>query len=151
MAIVEDDKVAARESDLSEYVNVVTIKDTETIDAFWSHIICAKMGTAHTGAGLNVMTQALHAEDASLPQGLTIQNAYTKFHNGSKNVPIVVRNSMAYPQTLRKRTPMVTAVVATWVPDPPMGTGKIEMLDGVQILQMPKLTLKQRQKKCLRS
>ena len=29
-----------------------------------------EMGTAYTGVGLNVMTQALHAEDGSLPQGL---------------------------------------------------------------------------------
>ena len=55
------------------------------------------MGTAYTGLGLNVMTQALCAEDGSLPQGLTIQNAYTEMHDGSKNVAIVVRNSMMYP------------------------------------------------------
>ena len=58
------------------------------------------------------MTQALPAEDGSLPQGLTVQNACTGLHSGSKNVAVVVRNSMAYPQTLRKRTPVVRAVVA---------------------------------------
>ena len=66
---VEDDKVAAGESDPSEYDEVVTTKDTETIDAFLSCIICVKMGTADTGVGLSVMTQALHAEDGSLPPG----------------------------------------------------------------------------------
>ena len=94
--MVEDDKVAAGESDPSEYDEVVTTKDTKTIDSFLSHIICVRIGAAYTGTGLNVKTQALHAEDGSLPQGMTIQNSYTKMCSGSKNVTIVVRNSMAY-------------------------------------------------------
>ena len=53
---MEDNNVVAGESDLSEYDEVVTIKDTETIDAFSSHVICPRTGTAHTGMGLNVMT-----------------------------------------------------------------------------------------------
>ena len=63
------------------------------------------------------------------PQGLAIQNAYTEMCNGSKNVAIVVRNSTAYPQTLRKKIPVVRAVAATQVPEPPMWTGVIEALD----------------------
>ena len=104
-ATVENDKVAAGESDPSEYDEVVTTKDTETIDAFLYLIIHARMGMAHTGEGINVMTQALHAEDGSLLQGLTVQNAYTELCSGSKKVTVVVRNSMVYPQTLRKKTP----------------------------------------------
>ena len=109
---MENDKVAAGESDTSEYYEVVTTKDTKTIDAFSSHVIHARMRMAHTGEGINVMTQALCAEDGSLPQGLTVQNSYTELHNGSKNVTVVVRNSMAYLWTLRKKTPIVRAVVA---------------------------------------
>ena len=78
------------------------------------------MGTGHTGEGINVMTQALHTEDVSLPQGLTVQNAYTELHSGSKKVTAVVRNSMAYPQTLRKKTPVARAVVAMQVSEPPI-------------------------------
>ena len=48
---MESDKVAAEESDLSEYSEVVTTKDTETIDAFLSHNMQARMRTAHTGEG----------------------------------------------------------------------------------------------------
>ena len=33
-------------------------------------------------------------------QGLTIQNTYTELRQGSKKAVVVVRNSMAYPQTL---------------------------------------------------
>ena len=126
---MEDDKVAAGVLDLTEYDEVVTTKDTEAIDTFRSCIIHARMRNTYKGAGLNVMTQAIHAEDGSLPQGLTIKNAYTEMCNGSKNVTIVVRNSMVYPQTLRKKIPVVRAVVATWVPDPPMQTRMIEVLD----------------------
>ena len=36
--------------------------------------------------------QALHTEDGSLPQGLTVQNAYTELWKGSKNIVMVVRN-----------------------------------------------------------
>ena len=144
---MEDDKVAAEGSGPSEYDEVVTTKDTEMIDAFSSHIIHVRMETAYTGVGLNVMTQGLCAEDGSLPQGLTILNAYTKMHDDSKNVAIVVRNSMAYPQTLRKKTPVVRAVAATKVPEPLMWTGMIEALDKAQGLQMPKLFVKQRQEK----
>ena len=54
---MESNKVLSGESDLSEYNEVVTTKDTKTIDAFSSHIIHARMRTAHTGEGINVMTQ----------------------------------------------------------------------------------------------
>ena len=143
----EDSKVAAGESDPSEYNEIVTTKDTETIDTFLSHIIHLRTGTAYTGVRLNVMTQALHAEDWSLHQGLTIQNTYTELCNDSKSVTMVVRNSISYPQTLRKKTPVVRPVEATWVPEPPMQTSVMELLDEAQGLQTPKLTIKQRQEK----
>ena len=92
-----DEKVAIGVLDLTEYDEVVTTKDIKMIDAFSSYIIHVRVRTAYMGVGLNVMTQALHAEDGSLPQGLTIQNTYTEMCDGSKNVTVVVRNSMAYP------------------------------------------------------
>ena len=69
------------------------------------------MRTAYTGEGIDMMTQALHAKDGPLPQGLTAQNAYTELHSGSKNVAVVVRNNAVYPQTLRKKTPVARAVM----------------------------------------
>ena len=120
------------------------------IDAFSSHVIHARMGTAHTGEGIKVMTQALHAGDGSLPQGLTLQNTYTEFGTGSKNVTAVVRNSTAYPQTLRKKSPVARLVLAIQVPEPPIRTGVIEALEEAQSLQMPRLTMKQRQEKLVK-
>ena len=144
---MENDKFSGGGSDPSEYNEVVTTKDTKTIDAFSSCVIHARTGAAHTGGGINVMTQALHTEDGSLPQGLTVQNAYMELCNGSKNVTVVVRNSMAHPQTLGKKTPVVRAVTVTWVPQPPMQTNIMEAVEGAQGLLMPKLTVKQRQEK----
>ena len=82
-----------------------------TIDAFSSNIIHARVSTAHTGEGINVMAQALCDEDGSLPQGLTVQNTYMELHSGSKNVTMVVKNNIEYPQTLRKKTPVARAVM----------------------------------------
>ena len=65
------------------------------------------------------MTQALHVEDGSLPQGLTVQNAYMELHSGNKIVAVVVRYSTAYPQTLRKKSPLARAVVVTQIPKLP--------------------------------
>ena len=76
-----------------------------------------------------------------------VQNAYTELRKGSKNVVMVVRNSMAYHQTLRKKTPIARAVVATRVPEPPARTGMVEGVDELQCPQMPKLTVKQRKEK----
>ena len=145
-ATVEDGQ-AAGNSNLSGYNEVVLTKNTETIDAFPSCVIIAKAGAAHTSKRINVMTQALCVGDGSLPQGLVVQNAYTKLRKGSKNVVVVVRNSMAYPQTLRKKNPVARAVAVTQVPEPPTQTSLTEALEEDHSHQMPKLTVKQRQKK----
>ena len=145
-ATVEDDQ-AAWNSNLSGYNEVVLTRNTETIDAFLSCVIIVKARTAHTGGRINVMTQALHIEDGSLHQGLTVQNAYTELRKGSKNVVMVVRNSMAYPQMLRKKIPVARAVAVTQVTEHPAQTGLTEMLEEDHGYQMPKLTVKQRQEK----
>ena len=51
-----------------KYDESVTTKDSERIDDFSSKIIHAKMKTAFTSVRLNLMTQALHAEEGSLPK-----------------------------------------------------------------------------------
>ena len=100
--------------------------------------------------GLNVMTQALCTENGSLPQGLTIQDTSTELCDGSRNVTLVVRNSMVYLQTLRMKTPVARLVAATQVLEPPMQNGMMEALDQGQGLQMSKLTKKQRQEMLLK-
>ena len=104
----------------------------ETIDAFSSCVLPTKVEKAYTGECINVMTQALQIADGSLPQGLTIQNAYTELQKGSKNVVVVVRNSTAYPQMLQKKAPVARAVAVTMVPETPLETGVQEGEDGPQ-------------------
>ena len=77
------------------------------------------MGKAYIAEHINILTQALQTNDSSLPQSLTIQNAYTELWKGSKNVVMVVRNSMAYPQILQKKALVARAVAATVVPEMP--------------------------------
>ena len=67
--------------------------------------------------------------------------------SGSKNVTVVVRNSMAYSQTLRKKTLVVRAVVATHISKLPVWARMMEASGEAQGLQMPKLSVKQRQEK----
>ena len=78
-----------------------------------------------------------------------VQNAYTELRKGSKNVVMVVGNSMAYPQTLKKKTPVVRAVEVTWVPGPLVQMGSMGVMGEVEDngYQMSKLTVKERQEK----
>ena len=117
------------------------------IDTFSSRIIHVWIKTAFTGVKLNVMTHVLCAEEGSLSQGLMIQNAYTEMCNGSKNVAIIVRNSIVYPQTLKKKIPVARVVAANRVPKPHMQPETIDMLDEAQGIQLQKLTAEQRQEK----
>ena len=74
-----------------------------------------------------------------------MQNAYTELKTGSKNAVLVVRNSTAYPQTLKKKTPVAQVVAATAVSEP---LEMINLPEGVaepHSLQAPKLTIRQRQ------
>ena len=128
-ATVEDDQ-ATEESGPGAYDEVVITKNMETVDAFSSHVIPVKGEKAYMGERINVITQVLWAKNSSLPQGHTMQNAYSELREGSKNAVVVVRNSMAYPQTLKKKTPVARAVAATAEPKPPAETRLPEGADG---------------------
>ena len=90
------------------------------------------------------MVQASWNEDNSLPQGLTVQNMYTELRQGSKKAVVVVRNSMAYPQTLWQNTPVARAVAVLPVPEPPKKAQLQEEGDKLQDPHTPKLTVRQR-------
>ena len=72
----------------------------ETLEPFSSHVIPVKMMEACLGEFLNMMVQALHAQDGTLPPGLTMQNMYTELRKGSKKAVVVVWNNTTYLQTL---------------------------------------------------
>ena len=91
----------------------------ETSEPFSSHVIPMKTVKVYLGEHINVMVQALHAQDGTLLPGLTMQNMYTELRKGSKKAAVVVQNNTAYPQTLQKKTPVARAVSTLPVPEPP--------------------------------
>ena len=90
------------------------------------------------------MVQALHAQDGTLPPGITVQNTYTELRKGSKKAVVVVRNNTAYPQTLWKKTPVARAMAMQPVPNIPE-PGSLQVQDEVcSNPQTPKLMIRQR-------
>ena len=132
---------------LIDYDKIVTTKEAGTIDAFSCQAIHAKTKTAHRGEGINIMTQTLCVDDGFLCQGLTVQNAYAELCSGSKIVPVVLRNSTAYPQTLRKKAPVARADAVTWTPELPMQISSTKASEENHGHQVPRLTMKQWQEK----
>ena len=119
MMTVEVGDGLREELDPDSYDQLMYTQNAETIEPFSSHIVPVKAGRAYTGECINVMVQALQTEDGSFPQGLTVQNMYTKLRQGSKKAVMVVRNNMAYSQTLWKKTLVARVVAALPVPKPP--------------------------------
>ena len=105
--------------DANDYDSLLYTQKVETIEPFSSHIVPVKTGKAYVGECINIMVQALRTQDGSLPQGLTIQNTYIELRRGSKKAVVVVWNNTAYLQTLQKKAPRASVVVALPVPEPP--------------------------------
>ena len=130
--------------DMDEDSPLMYTQKAETLEPFSSHVIPVKTTKVHLGECINVMVQALHAQDSTLPPGLTVRNTYTELRKGSKKAVVVVRNNTTYPQTLWKRTFMARAVSVLPVPEPT----KLESLqvedDTCPDLHIPKLMVRQR-------
>ena len=114
----------------------------ETLEPFSSHVIPVKTTKVYLGECLNIMVQALYVQDGTLPPGLTMQNMYTELRKGSKNVVVVVWNNTAYPQTLRKKTPVARATSVLPVPEPPKPKSLQVENDTCSGLHTPKLTIR---------
>ena len=116
----------------------------EILEPFSSHVIPMKMTEAYLGEHLNMMVQALHAQDGTLPPGITVQNAYTELRKGSRKAVVVVQNNTAYPQTIQKKTPVARAVAVQPLPKPPE-PGELPVQDKVcPDSQTLKLMIRQR-------
>ena len=120
------DNQTMEESSPDEYDEVVITKNMDTVDAFSSCDIPVKVEKAYTGEHINVMTQALQTKHGSLPQCLTVQNAYTELRKGSTNAVVVVRNSRAYPHSLKKKTSVARVMATTVVLELPVETKLLE-------------------------
>ena len=116
----------------------------ETLEPFSSHMIPVKMMEAYLGEHLNMMVQALHAQDGTFSPGITMQNTYTELRKGSKKVVVVVQNNTTYPQTLWKKNPLARAMAVQLIPETPE-PGSLQVQDEMcSDPQTPKLTIRQR-------
>ena len=122
---------------------VMITQNVETIEAFSSYVVPVKAEKAYTRGHINVMAQALWTEDGSLLQGLTVQNTYTELQQYSRKAAVVVRNSTAYLQTLQKKAPVARAVLATLLPESPVGAQLEEEENESQDPCAPRLTVRQ--------
>ena len=134
MTIMEVGDGIMEEPNPDSYDQVMFTQNVETIEPFSSHMVLVMLGRAYTGEHINIMVQALWTKDSSLPQGLTVQNMYTELRQGSKQAVVVVRNSMAYSQTLQKKNPVARAVAALPVPKPPK---EVQLQEGVMSPRVP--------------
>ena len=119
-------------------------KKVETLEPFSSHVVPVKTMKAHLGECLNVMVQALHAQDGALPPGLTVQNTYAELRKGSKKAVVVMWNNTTYPQTLWKKTPVARAISMLPVPEPPESESLQVQDNTCPDLHTPKLIVRQR-------
>ena len=100
----------------------------EMLDPFSSQVIPMRMMEAYLGEHLNIMVQALHAQDGTLPPGITMQNTYTKLRKGSKKAVVVVQNNTACPQTQERRPLWQGQWLCNWYPiSPSLGVYKFQM------------------------
>ena len=102
--------------DTSQEGFIMHTRKVEILEPFSSHVIPIEMKGAYLGECLNMMVQSLHVQDGTLSPGLTMQNMYTEVRKGSKKAVVVVRNHTAYPQTLRKKTPVARMIPVQLVP-----------------------------------
>ena len=91
----------------------------ETIEPFSSHIVPVKTEKAYVGECINVMVQALWAQDGSQSQGLTVQNTYTELRKGSKKGVVVVWNNTTLPTNPLEDDPHgqgSSCIACAWTP-----------------------------------
>ena len=81
---------------------------------------------------------------APYPRVLPSKMHKLELWKGSKNAVMVVRNSMAYPQTLQKKALVAMAVATIAVPEPLLETRVQKGEDGPQNPHLPNLTARQR-------
>ena len=127
--------------DVNNYDPLMYTQKVETIEPFSSHIVPGKTGKAYVGEHVNAIIQT---QDGSLPQGLTIQNTYTKLRKGSKKEVMVAWNNTTYLQTLWKKTPVAWVIAALPVPEPPKGEELEEKAGKSYDSHTPVLIVRQR-------
>ena len=102
------------EVDANGYDQLMDTQNVETIEPFSSRVMLVKAGRAYVGEHINVMVQALWAQDGPLPQGLTAQNTYTELSKGSCGG----KEQHCLLADPSKEDPLARVVAALPVPEP---------------------------------
>ena len=118
-------------TDLDE---LVLLKNKVTILAFESIILhCHTHCMMMMGYKLHVMTQATYPEDrANLPNGVYVVKTYTKLHDRSRNVSVVLQNLTGKLVHLPARRPVGWVVVANAILDATPSLEFIKKLDEME-------------------
>ena len=134
-------------TDLDE---LVLLKNKATIPAFESIILhCCTCKMMMMGYKLHVMTQATYPEDrANLPNGVYVVKTYTKLHDGSHNVSVVLHNLTGKWVHLAAGRPVARVVATNAILDATPSPEFLRKLDKLEPNQNPpkRLTIEERQK-----
>ena len=134
-------------TDLDE---LVLLKNKATIPAIESIILhCRTRRTMMMGYKLHVMTQATYPEDrANLPNGVYVVKTYTKLHDGSRNVSVVLHNLTGKPVHLPAGRPVAWVAAANAIPDATPSPEFLKKLEEMEPDPTPpkKLSIEERQK-----
>ena len=129
---------------------IVVLKNKITIPVFETTVLhCHMKKTMMMGCKLHIMTQVTYLEDlANLPNGVYGVKTYTKLHDGSCNVSVVLHNLMGKPVHLAAGRAVVRVVAANAILDVTPSPEFRKMLDEMEPLWDPpkKLTVEERWK-----
>ena len=90
----------------------------ETLEPFSSHVIPVRIMEAYLGECLNIMVQGLHAQDGTLPPGITVQNTYTELRKGKQEGSSGgVEQHQPTPRLSRRRPLCQGQWPCNWLPD----------------------------------
>ena len=134
-------------TDLDE---IVLLKNKITISAFKTAVLhCRTKRTMMMGCKLHIITQAMYLEDRlNLTNGIYVVKTYTKLHDGSRNVSVVLHNLTGKPVHLAAGWAVARVVTANAILDVTPSPEFLKKLDEMELPQDPpkKLTVKERQK-----
>ena len=116
--------------------------ESRNVGAFFLPWIPVKTTEAYLGEHINMMVQALYAQDGTLPTWPYHAKYVTELRKGGKKAVVVVQNHTVYLQTLCKKTLWGGAMPIQLVPNP-LNLGVYQFRTKDQNLKPQKLMIRQ--------
>ena len=114
--------------DLLELNELVSTIRTEIIPPQSKKTIKALTLLVLMGVCMNVMTEPLHWNDKTLPQGLHVQPSYSTYNCGNRKTDVQLYNTKDHPIFLLKGTAVARMVAANEVPRTVVADGTVGAL-----------------------